>query len=272
MKKMNKYILWLLPVFGLFACEDEMEVYNSPENRLNFIYEPFTMADTVIPRTFVYDVETRVFDTVWLEVETMGYVEDHERSFALEQVKKGEGEQAVAGKHYIAFDDPLVADYYKIPAGKNTVRFPIILKRDPSLKQQEVTLCVQIGHNENFIPGYEKYQKKIIRVADILMQPKYWDFYASYYFAGKYGKVKHQFMIDATADLGIKMNDDFFYSLVGNPNSVDMGMTDYWFYFFTRKLAAENEARAARGEEPLREAPEPGETEGALVRFTRYER
>ena len=38
MKKMNKYILWLLPVFGLFACEDEMEVYNSPENRLNFIY------------------------------------------------------------------------------------------------------------------------------------------------------------------------------------------------------------------------------------------
>ena len=48
MKKMNKYILWLLPVFGLFACEDEMEVYNSPENRLNFIYEPYTMADTVI--------------------------------------------------------------------------------------------------------------------------------------------------------------------------------------------------------------------------------
>lgn len=83
MKKINKYILWLLPVFGLFACEDEMGVYNSPENRLNFIYEPFTMADTVIPRTFVYDVETRVFDTVWLEVETMGYVEDHERSFAL---------------------------------------------------------------------------------------------------------------------------------------------------------------------------------------------
>ena len=97
MKKINKYILWLLPVFGLFACEDEMGVYNSPENRLNFIYEPFTMADTVIPRTFVYDVETRVFDTVWLEVETMGYVEDHERSFALEQVKKGEGEQAVVG-------------------------------------------------------------------------------------------------------------------------------------------------------------------------------
>ena len=64
MKKMNKYILWLLPVFGLFACEDEMEVYNSPENRLNFIYEPYTMADTVILRTFVYDVETRVFDTV----------------------------------------------------------------------------------------------------------------------------------------------------------------------------------------------------------------
>lgn len=271
MKKMKKYILWLLPVFGLFACEDDMEVYNASENRLNFVYEPYTMSDTVIPRTFVYDVETKVLDTVWLEVETMGYIENYDRPFTLEQVKKGENEQAVAGKHYIAFDDPLVSAHYKIPAGKNEARFPIVLKRDPSLKQQEVTLCIRIGHNENFVSGYEVYQEKLITIADILTQPRYWNTYASYYFAGKYGKVKHQFMIDATADMGIKMNDDFFYSLVGDPNSVDMGTTDYWFYFFTRKLAEENDARAARGEGPLREAPEPGETEGALVKFTRYE-
>ena len=270
MKKIH-YILWLLPIFGLFSCENEMEVYDAPENRLNFVYEDYTMADTVIPRTFVYDVETKVLDTVWLEVETMGFLVDQDRSFALEQVKKGDGEQAVAGVHYIAFDDPLVSGHYKVPAGENKVKFPIVLKRDPSLKEHEVTLCVRIGHNENFKSGYEIYQEKVITVADILVQPQYWTFYASYYFAGKYGKVKHQFMIDATADMGIKMNDDFFYSLVGDPSKVDMGITDYWFNFFTRKLAEENAARAALGLGPLREAPEAGEIEGALVKFTQYE-
>jgi len=268
MKNMRIYILWLLPFFGLSACEDDMEVYHSHENRLNFVYEPH-MEDSVIARTFVFDVETKVLDTVWLEVKTLGFVVDYDRPFVLEQVEKDDREQAVAGKHYIAFDDSLVSVHYKVPAGKNEARFPIVLKRDPSLKQQEVTLRVRIGHNENFISGYDAYQEKIISVSDILTQPDYWNSYASYYFAGKYGKVKHQFMIDVTIDMGIKMNNDFFYSLVGE--NVDMGLTDYWFYFFTRKLAEENAAREARGEGPLREAPEPGETEGRLVKFTRYE-
>lgn len=270
MKKISIYILWLLPVFGLFACEDDMDVYNSPEKRLNFVYEPY-MADTVIPRTFVYDAATRVFDTVWLDIETMGFIEEHDRPFVLEQVEKGDGEQAVAGKHYIAFDDPLVAVHYKIPAGKNGARVPVVLKRDPSLKQQAVTLCIKIGHNEDFISGYDIYQKKVIVFSDMLEKPMHWNSLAVYYFAGKYGKVKHQFMIDATADMGIKINDDFFYSLIGNPDAgVDMGITDYWFNFFTRKLQEENAAREARGEEPLREAPKQGETKGVLVEFTQY--
>ena len=271
MKKIN-YILWLLPIFGLFSCEKEMEVYNAPENRLNFVYEKdFSKIDTLIPRTFVYDVETKVLDTVWMEVETMGFLEDRDRSFVLEQVKKGDGEQAVAGKHYIAFDDPLVSGYYNVPAGKNKAKFPIVLKRDPSLKDQEVTLCIRIGQNENFIPGYEVYQEKTVTVADILVQPQNWTFLASYYFAGNYGKAKHQFMINATADMGIKINDDFFYSLVGDPYNVDMSITDYWFSFFSRKLAEENATRATQGLGPLREAPKAGETEGALVKFTQYE-
>lgn len=88
--------------------------------------------------------------------------------------------------------------------GKNEARFPVILKRDPSLKIKEVTLRIRIGNNENFKSGYPDLQEKVVTIADILTQPKYWDFYATYYFAGKYGKVKHQFMIDVTADMGLK--------------------------------------------------------------------
>lgn len=271
MKKILIYILFLLPIVSLFSCEDDMDVYNEGLNRLNFVYEANTKSDTLIPRTFVYDVETKVFDTVWLEIATMGYVEEYDRKFALEQVKSDGGNDAVSGVHYVAFDDPLVSEWYTIPTGKNEARFPVILKRDPSLKIKEVTLRIRIGNNENFKSGYPDLQEKVVTIADILTQPKYWDFYATYYFAGKYGKVKHQFMIDVTADMGLKMNDDFFYSIVGDPNNVDMGLTDYWFYFFTRKLTEENARRAELGLEPLREAPEPGETEGRLVKFTRYE-
>ena len=103
MKKINKYIQWLLPIFGLFACEDDMDVYNSPDNRLNFVYELNTMADTVIPRTFVYEGEDRVLDTVWLEVVTMGFVEDYDRPFTLEQVKKRRGRTGGSRKTLYSF-------------------------------------------------------------------------------------------------------------------------------------------------------------------------
>ena len=71
--------------------------------------------------------------------------------------------------------------------------------------------------------------------------------------------------------MGIKINDDFFYELVGDPNSVDMGMTDYWFYFFTYALEEENAKRAAQGLDVLREEPTASNPEGEIVRFSRYE-
>lgn len=98
MKKLMKYTMLLLPVFVLFACEDEVEVYKESTNRLNFVYAANTKSDTLIPRTFVYDPETKVFDTVWLEVTTMGYIAAQERKFVLEQVSTGEN-QAEADVH-----------------------------------------------------------------------------------------------------------------------------------------------------------------------------
>lgn len=265
------YILWVLPLFTLFACEEDLTPYDEDTCRLNFVYEPYTKSDTLIRRTFVYDVDTRVYDTVWLEVETMGFLFDEDRAVKLEQVN-GDGEvpTAKSGVHYVAFDDPQVAGLSVVPAGQSKAKIPVILKRDVSLKNEEVMLKVRIGTNDFFQPGYPDYQLKTIMVSDILTQPKYWNFYTKYYFAGEYGFEKHKFMIRATADMGLKMNDDFFYSLVGDPNSVDMGLTDYWFGFFSKKLAEENAQRKAQGLGPLREAPEPGESEGKLVVFTQY--
>ena len=268
MKRIKTYILSGLTVLIFFACEDKMEVYHEGIDRLNFIYEEWN--DTLLNRTFVFDDETRILDTVWVELATQGFVTDYDRSFVLEQVM-GDTNAAESGVHFIPFNDSQVTSHYVIPAGANEVKVPIVLKRDVSLKTRELSVRFRIGHNENFSSGYPRYQERVITVTDMLVQPKYWTMYASYYFAGKYGKVKHQFMIDATRHLGIKMNDDFFYSLVGDPNSVDMGMTDYWFYFFTYALEEENAKRAEQGLDVLREEPSAGNPEGEIVRFSRYE-
>ena len=47
---------------------------------------------------------------------------------------------AVAGTHYIAFDDPVLAEFYVVPAHSATAHIPVILKRDPSL-QKGMSFC-----------------------------------------------------------------------------------------------------------------------------------
>lgn len=268
--KQIKYILAIISIISLFACEDDLNPYNEETNRLNFVFETRTKEDTLISRTFVYDLESKVLDTVWLKVSTMGYVVNENRKFALEQVVKGEDPQAEAGIHYVDFNDPLVKDLYMIPAGQNEAIVPVILQRDTSLARREFALRIRIAENENFQSGYPDSQEKIIKIADILQEPKLWYPMGTYYFAGEYGIEKHKFMIRATAGMGIKINDEFFESLVGG--KVDMSLTNYWFGFFTRKLAEENAERKKQGLDVLREAPNPvlWWLPGPEVKFTQY--
>ena len=64
----------------------------------------------------------------------------------------------------------------------------------------------------------------------MLTQPKHWDMYAEWYFAGEYGPVKYRFMIDAGAKVGVTIDDDFFAELLKS-NPPDMGLTGYWQTF-----------------------------------------
>lgn len=272
--KLINYILTIIPVISLLGCEKDLKPYNEETNRLNFVYEALYQADTLIRRTFFYDPETKIFDTVWLKVGTMGYVTNENRPFALKQVvNEGDNDpQAEAGVHYLAFDDPEVSEFYKIPAGQNKTSFPVILKRDASLKKQAYTLRIRIAANEYFQTGYSGLQEKIIVVADTLSRPELWNSHIVRYWGGEYGLEKHRFMIRATAGMGIIINDDFLRPMA--VAKVDFSMTTYWYNFFTTKLAEENAERAKNGLGPLREAPDPVNhpeaPEGILVEFVKY--
>ena len=269
---MKNIILYLSLLFlpALIACEDDIDVYNAVGNdRLNFYYENQYEPDTLVTYTFVYLPEEQMRDTLWFELATSGFLTDYPRTISFEQMPV-DSNAAVAGTHYVAFDDPAMQDVYVVPANANRVRVPlIVLKDDPELEEKEFTLRIRIKENEYFKPGDPENQIRTFCITNMLVKPTHWNGQAEWYFAGEYGPVKYRFMIDAAAEIGVTVDDDFFFDLVGDMYSVDMGLTDYWRGFFTTALEEENAARAARGEGLLREAPEPGESEGALVSFDR---
>lgn len=267
----NKYSIYTIfaavIVTTLSSCEKNLEVYHYPDNGLNFYYE--SAGDTVKNFSFVYGPMTRTIDTVWVKVETVGFITDKDRDFTFEQVQTA-GTNAVVGKHYVAFDDASVKSYYNIPAGKSQARVPIIVKRDASLKTSSVNLLIKVKNNENFkIANPSRCATKII-VTDQLAKPTCWAYYAEGYF-GTYGPVKHQFLIEQT---GKKWDDEYLSNVLGFTSSsswengtnsnYDGGYCDYLAKALYKKLEAYNAARTAQGLEVLKEA------DGTVVAIPAY--
>ena len=261
---MKHKILYLsiLSLLLCWACEKDMEVYHEEGNdRLNFYFDYLTWGDTLINKTFVFYSQEKTRDTVWFDLETVGYVVDYPRPIAFEQIPV-DTNSAVPGKHYVAFDDPELKDAYVVPANSATARVPLIVLKTGDMDSIEFTLRLKIKENEYFKPGFPDYQVRTVKVSNILSQPSRWDFYAEYYFAGEYGPVKYRFMIDVAAEMGVTLDNDWFAEILGEQGSVpDMGLTGYWQNIFKAALQEENEARAARGEGPLQEA------DGRVVSF-----
>lgn len=157
----------------LGSCKDQMDIYSDPVNRLNFTYE--SSGDTLLQYTFVYEAVEKVVDTLWIPVQTMGYVTDKDRKITLRQAASAYGTDAQAGVHFVPLDDQaLTSKYYWMRAGENKARVPVVLKRDNSLQEQEYMLTLEIAANEDFEPGYPNRSYRTIEVADILTKPSRW--------------------------------------------------------------------------------------------------
>ncbi|MGN0280856.1 MAG: DUF4843 domain-containing protein [Prevotella sp.] len=259
---MKKHIILSLVVAaGLSSCEKDLELYSDPTCRLNFYYGIDAVSDfkPELARStysFVYGDPNLMQDTVWVEVESMGFVADTDRAITIEQVDSAGVENAVAGKHYIAFNDPQLASRYVMPAGKARTRLPIVMLRDASLKDMTVVLKYRIKPNENFVNGYDAYTERVLEFTDQLSEPSKWTYsypYFVYYtitfadYFGDYGLVKHQFLISET---GEKWDDEYIDKLMTG----DANYLDYICRKMARRLREVNAERQAQGLDVLREA------------------
>lgn len=256
----TKAALAMLLLPTVLACEKDLPVWDDETCRLNFYYDIDDRSDyeeklSQSSYSFVYGSSDLTCDTVWFTIETMGKTSTIDRPITLTQVST-DSIDAVAGKHYVAFDDPSIADFYKIKAGTAQAKIPIVMLRDASLKTDEVTLKIKITPNDYFTNGYPEYQTRTLTFSDHMTKPSNWDkeyptaYGWSYPFSayfGEYGQVKHQFLIDHT---GKKWDNDYIDELME-------GDSQYLQYILTKvvnELAELNAERAAQGLGPLCEA------------------
>ena len=204
--------IWIfLLVVATISCKENTALDYENDPALYFENGTYTQRDS-ISHTFFIQPDDQMRDTVFVEILTMGYPADADRPFVLEQTNAGRPGAAVAGKHFVAFDDPEMLEHLKIPKGSVRKSFPLIVLRDPSLELEEVRIELKIGENEYFRSGIDEWANFVVKTTSMAVKPTNWDTYWKYYFGPTWGSVKMKFIIDNTGFSefdGDRLNTDY---------------------------------------------------------------
>ena len=174
---MRNILLSLFVCCMFIACEEEK-------------LEPYTGNDTVQFYTTNFDEDIVVeyswgmaldpnaeYDTCWIPVQTMGRAKNYDRYLKLVQEKAVGWDyvydhvgnivdslsyeipnQAVEGKHYVAFDDPGLRELLKIPAIAFRVDVPVVMRKDPEMTEK-LTLLIRLVDTETVKVGDPQFTK-----------------------------------------------------------------------------------------------------------------
>ncbi len=199
MKKI--FIIAAATLVALAGCEQNVmtEYENSPAIYFTrgLGYYDLDRNDSIAHSFFLLPANT-VRDTVWVKVSTMGLTADHDRYVKVVQANAGEPDAAVAGTHYVAFDDPGVAQKMVVPAGSVEGRIPVVVLKHASLASRTVRIKLAVAGNEHFRPGIDAWRTYVVTTTSMTAKPSIWDTEWANYFGPTWGPVKFRFIIDAT--------------------------------------------------------------------------
>ncbi|MDR0765774.1 MAG: DUF4843 domain-containing protein [Odoribacteraceae bacterium] len=189
--------LLLLPLL-LAACQ-EVVVNKYEDNSSLYFYRGALDARgngqfDSLAYSFYLEESGRVRDTLWIEARLSGFPSAVARPVPVVQLLTG-SDDAVAGQHYLSFDDPEIKSLVVLPPNAVKVKLPIVLLREPSLKTTERQLLLEITTNEYFSVGIQGQRRFLIRFSDLATQPANWTATWKSVF-GDWGAVKMRFIID----------------------------------------------------------------------------
>lgn len=233
---MNRIILIIAIIGSLVSCKQDNYLMYTEADRLQFgpVPEKIYIAqaeleDTLKSYTFLKQPITKLRDTVYFDLYTMGNVSDRERAYSLVQEEMPGVENAVAGVHYVDFTDDAVKPLYTIPAGRNHVRVPVVLIRDDAYLSAKYYLKLKVKENESFKLGDARRTWRKLVIADMLLKPAAWNDRVF----GTYSQEKHKFMTQQT---GIDWDQAYILSV-----NADVTLTYYWQAKFRELLYSYNQ-------------------------------
>ena len=198
---MNRIIKYMMacPALSMLmmlgGCNEQEAALYSDEPKISFTRgdNGYGQQDS-ISQTFFLLPSEQSRDTVWVELSLEGMPAAAPRTIKIEQTNAGKAGAAEAGKHYVAFDDPSIAEAMQLPANAVSVNIPIILLLDNSLYNEKVAIEMTVAENENFKPGIEENRNFKVTTTAMAEEPSTWTTW-QYYF-GTWGSVKMKFIID----------------------------------------------------------------------------
>ena len=255
---MNRFIYILLVFLALAAtgCSKAEELLYNDIARVQ-------LSDTsAISSTFVYELPSVSRDTVYVPVNTIGDLSNTDRPVKLVQVSEaGVVDAAVAGVHYLSFDDPSIQSLMVVKANSVRAQIPVVLLRDPSLKEKTVRLRLELVANEQFGLGEVKQKALTIIFSDRLERFYSWRVDGTQASAfntyGKYSTGKHQIMIDILKE---KIDERWYQT------ALSIGAAIHYKNLLKQRLADFNAdpANISSGKAPLKESSAVG---AAIVTF-----
>lgn len=256
-------IIWSTCLLGLVSCQkSEIPVYSG---------DTLVQLKDTIPQgyTFLYEPSAISRDTLWIPITVIGGKTAYDRAVSLIQVQEyrdsliydQSGKQigkesvpvlftAIPGKHYIAFDQPTMKELLIVKAGQVEALLPIILLRDPSLKDNSYRLRLSFAENDNFRLGDSKLLEKLVQFSDRYERFYSWRFdnfnAPAFGTFGKYSQRKHEFIYET---LGEPITEEWYQALAkeGAQNHYQNIMREALFIF---NSTPEN---ISSGKAPMRE-------------------
>ena len=274
------YILTASFCLGMMGCQEDEALLFQDVARVQF-----TSGVEDYPYSFVWLDRSQESAIVKLPILVTGGPVDIERTVKVTQVEefdvtyeydnKGyvidstvtpKPNPAVAGVHYVPFNDSEAQALLKVKAGVVKDSLAIILKRDASLTTEKVRLRLRLEASDDLELGESKYLERTIVFSDMLELPSEWYRYSNaYYHLGNYSVPKHELMIRVLKKLqssDSRVDDEWL-----RKGNADPTIFVYWRSKFVEELNAfnNNPENIESGIAPLRENP--NDLGSALVTF-----
>ena len=285
MKKIFFNILTASFCLGMMGCQEDEALLFQDVARVQF-----TSGVEDYPYSFVWLDKSQESAIIKLPILVTGGPVDVERTVKVTQVEefdvtyeydnKGyvvdstvtpKPNPAVAGVHYVPFNDSEAQALLKVKAGVVKDSLAIILKRDASLTTEKVRLRLRLEASDDLELGESKYLERTIVFSDMLEQPSGW-YYKNWYtysiaysYLGNYSVPKHELMIRVLQrwqNSESRVDDEWIAK--GN---ADPTIFVYWRSKFVEELNAfnNNPENIESGMAPMRENP--NDLSSALVTF-----